>query len=198
LINALEHATRSASDVLRAWQTGELIWRRRIDDITGVAGVVARATPTILDCQSLATAEEVAACVREVPGSEDNHFDAIVALDLATGSLKWSHSMLPFDVWTTSCVFAVAGNEGNCTDPHGEDYDFGQGAIAYTALIDGKPRDLLAAGQKSGIFWAVDPEDGSVVWQTEVGPAGSRSSGAACRRRGPRACRKASPISRRG
>jgi polyvinyl alcohol dehydrogenase (cytochrome) len=127
----------------------------------------------ILDCQALPTPEEVEACVREVPGSEDNHFDAIVALDLTTGSLKWSHTMLPFDVWSTSCVFAIAGNEGNCTNPHGEDYDFGQGAIAYSAIVDGKQRDLLAAGQKSGIFWAVDPDDGSVVWRAEVGPGGS-------------------------
>ena len=127
----------------------------------------------ILDCQALATPEEIAACVREVPGSQDNHFDAIVSLDLTTGKIKWAHSMVPFDVWSTSCVFAIAGNEGNCTTPHGEDYDFGQGVIAYKANIEGTTRELLGVGQKSGIFWAVDPADGAVVWQTEVGPGGS-------------------------
>jgi len=127
----------------------------------------------ILDCQSLPTPEEVAACVREVPGSEDNHFDSIVSLDLQTGRIKWARAMIPFDSWNTSCVFAVPGNETNCTQPHGEDYDFGQGPILYTASIDGRRRELLGAGQKSGVFWAVDPDDGEVVWSTEVGPGGS-------------------------
>jgi polyvinyl alcohol dehydrogenase (cytochrome) len=127
----------------------------------------------ILDCQALPTPTEVEACVREVPGAIDNHFDAVVSLDLSNGKINWAHSLVPFDVWSTSCVYAVPGNEGNCTNPHGEDYDFGQGAIAYSVKLEDQSRELLGAGQKSGIFWALDPADGSVVWQTEVGPGGA-------------------------
>ena len=32
--------------------------------------------------------------------------------------------------------------------------------------------DLLGIGQKSGIYWALDPDNGYVVWQTQVGPGG--------------------------
>ena len=44
--------------------------------------------------------------------------------------------------------------------------------MLYTANIGGAPRDLLAAGQKSGVFWALDPDDGSTLWTTSVGPGG--------------------------
>ena len=35
----------------------------------------------------------------------------------------------------------------------------------------------LGAGQKSGVYWAVDPATGKVVWQTQVGPAGNGGLG---------------------
>ena len=41
-----------------------------------------------------------------------------------------------------------------------------------TRLGDGKPRELLGAGQKSGQFWALDPDTGDVVWVTQTGPGG--------------------------
>ena len=30
--------------------------------------------------------------------------------------------------------------------------------------------DLLGIGQKSGVYWALNPDTGTVVWQTQVGP----------------------------
>jgi polyvinyl alcohol dehydrogenase (cytochrome) len=127
----------------------------------------------ILDCQGLPTPAEVEQCVAEVPGSEHNHFDAIVSLNLRTGAIKWARSMIPFDSWNIACLFSVPGNEGNCTDPKGEDYDFGQGATLYRARLGRRTRQLLGAGQKSGVYWAVDPSNGDVVWSTQVGPGGS-------------------------
>jgi polyvinyl alcohol dehydrogenase (cytochrome) len=127
----------------------------------------------VLDCQGLPTPAEVEQCVREVPGSEHNHFDAIMSLNLRTGAIKWARSMIPFDSWNIACLFSVPGNEGNCTDPKGEDYDFGQGATLYRARIGRRMRQLLGAGQKSGVYWAVDPSNGDVVWSTQVGPGGS-------------------------
>ncbi|HEX7478950.1 MAG TPA: PQQ-binding-like beta-propeller repeat protein [Polyangiales bacterium] len=129
----------------------------------------------VLSCQTLTTPEAVKACVDAAPGSSDNHFDAIVSLDLRSGAIKWAHSMIPYDAWNVACVFSVQGNEGNCAQPAGPDYDFGQGPTLFSVKIKGKDgrRELLGAGQKSGIYWAVDPEDGSVVWNTQVGPGGS-------------------------
>jgi polyvinyl alcohol dehydrogenase (cytochrome) len=127
----------------------------------------------ILDCQSRQTPAEVKSCVDAVPGSAANHFDSIVSLDLRTGSIKWARAMVPFDSWNIACLFAVPGNEENCTVPSGEDFDFGQGAILYNVRSQGRWRQLLGAGQKSGVYWAVNPDDGSVVWSTQVGPGGS-------------------------
>jgi polyvinyl alcohol dehydrogenase (cytochrome) len=36
----------------------------------------------------------------------------------------------------------------------------------------GATRDVVGAGQKSGIYWALDPDTGSVLWQRQVGPGG--------------------------
>ncbi len=32
--------------------------------------------------------------------------------------------------------------------------------------------DLIGIGQKSGVYWALNPDTGTVVWQTQVGPGG--------------------------
>ena len=37
----------------------------------------------------------------------------------------------------------------------------------------GKPRDLVGAGQKSGQYWALDPDTGAVQWVTQAGPGGT-------------------------
>ena len=127
----------------------------------------------ILDCQGAATSDEVKSCVDAVPGSTKNHFDSVLSLDLKTGAIRWSRAMVPFDSWNVSCLFAVAGNEGNCTDPKGEDFDFGQGPTLYTARIQNRSRQVIGAGQKSGYYWALNPDDGNVIWSTHVGPGGS-------------------------
>ena len=33
-------------------------------------------------------------------------------------------------------------------------------------------RELLGIGQKSGVFWTIDPDSGELVWKTIVGPGG--------------------------
>jgi polyvinyl alcohol dehydrogenase (cytochrome) len=98
------------------------------------------------------------------PSSPDNHVDSIVALDLKTGRITWATSTLPADVST------------NFDHVDGPDYDFAQGPMLLTTEIDGRPTPLLGVGQKSGVFWALDPATGNVVWKTEVGP-GSRLGG---------------------
>lgn len=82
--------------------------------------------------------------------------DSVMALDLDTGAVKWSHALghQP-DVWTFS-------------DEQGPDADFGCGANLFT--VNGK--DLVGAGQKSGVYYALDPDTGDVVWVTTVGPGG--------------------------
>ncbi len=120
-------------------------------------------------------------CVGDADGDPDaqracidprNHIDSIVALDLKTGAIRWATAALPFDAWTVACIF---GGGSNCPEPAGPDYDFGQAPALFTVKPSGNgaPRDLVGAGQKSGQFWALDPDTGAVVWVTVAGPGGT-------------------------
>ncbi|HEX7932716.1 MAG TPA: PQQ-binding-like beta-propeller repeat protein [Paraburkholderia sp.] len=91
-------------------------------------------------------------------GAPANLIDSFVALDLKTGKIVWSTRTLPADVST------------NYNHEDGPDYDFGSGPNLFTATIDGEPRRLVGAGQKSGVYWALDPRTGKVVWKSQVGP----------------------------
>ncbi len=90
-----------------------------------------------------------------------DHCESILALDLETGAIKWSTRMVPpgGSVWTVA----------NGKEP---DYDFGGGVNLYQTTINGVARDVVGAGQKSGIYWALDPDTGGILWNTQVGPGG--------------------------
>ncbi|KUM95981.1 hypothetical protein AQI95_42915 [Streptomyces yokosukanensis] len=94
------------------------------------------------------------------PPAEDDHFDSVLALDLRTGKIRWYHHTLTADTW-----MMYEQNQA-------PDFDFGSAANLYTTEIDGKPKDLLGIGQKSGVYYALEPATGKVVWQTQVGPGG--------------------------
>jgi polyvinyl alcohol dehydrogenase (cytochrome) len=89
--------------------------------------------------------------------------DAVLALEVSTGKIIWSKQTTPGDVWNTLC-----STKGDCPGP---DYDYGSSAI-LEKLNDG--RDVLLAGQKSGIVYALDPDHkGAILWQTRVGQGGT-------------------------
>lgn len=96
--------------------------------------------------------------------------DAVMALELKTGHIAWLQQTFPKDVFTSACR-----NGGpNCPPNRGPDYDFGSSALLLRRA-DGK--DVLVAGQKSGMVFALDPDQkGAIVWQTRVGQ-GSTNGG---------------------
>lgn len=97
-------------------------------------------------------------------GEASTTSDAIMALDLQTGDEIWIKQLETGDVWS----FAQMG---------GPDDDFGTNPILYEAEVDGATKNLVAAGQKSGMFWALDREDGTVVWEKELGPGNQLTGG---------------------
>jgi polyvinyl alcohol dehydrogenase (cytochrome) len=109
--------------------------------------------------------DAVRACI-----SPDDHFDSIMALNPNTGAIKWAMHAMPFDAWTVACLPGF--DPTNCPQPAGPDYDFGQGPTLYTVNTPSGKRDLLGAGQKSGQYWAVNPDTGEVIWVTQAGPGG--------------------------
>jgi polyvinyl alcohol dehydrogenase (cytochrome) len=91
---------------------------------------------------------------------------AILALDLATGTLRWSRQMTPSDVFVIGCQ----GTNPNCPETVGPDFDFGASPI-LRSLPNG--RDILLVGQKSGVAYGLDPDrEGAIVWQFRAGQGG--------------------------
>ena len=89
--------------------------------------------------------------------------DAVIAFDLKTGKLRWSRQMPP----STPDVFGCAPGEVNCGERAGPDFDFGASPI-LAHLAGG--RDLIVAGQKSGVVFALDPDKkGEQVWRYRAG-----------------------------
>ena len=96
--------------------------------------------------------------------------DAVLALDLNDGSLRWKFQATANDIFLTGCMFEPQGP--NCPPAYSvnADWDFGA-SIIIAKRTDGS--DILLAGQKSGTLWALDPDhNGKLLWRTDVGPGG--------------------------
>ncbi len=92
--------------------------------------------------------------------------DALLSFDLDTGKILWSHQATADDVYNAGCFPGREQNK-NCSGPTVyRDVDFGASTILATAP-NGK--DLVLAGQKSGSVWAMNPDNGQVVWRTALG-----------------------------
>jgi len=93
--------------------------------------------------------------------------DAIVAMDLETGVIRWSQQAT-LDMFNWGC--GRGGPTGNCPADAGDDVDFGSSPI----LVDvAGGKQMLVAGQKSGMVHGFDPDqNGKIVWQTRIGKGG--------------------------
>jgi outer membrane protein assembly factor BamB len=76
------------------------------------------------------------------------HSDAIHAIDLASGMVKWVKQVRGGDTWS------LTGGAG------GEDTDFGANPI----IADVNGKKIVADGDKGSAFWALDRDTGTVLW----------------------------------
>jgi polyvinyl alcohol dehydrogenase (cytochrome) len=99
---------------------------------------------------------------------KENGSDAIIALDLASGKVKWRNQVTQSDSFLMGCY---RGGTANCPSVMGPDHDFGASPILFT-LRNGK--DIILAGQKSGVAFGMDPDqDGKTIWHNKVGNGGA-------------------------
>jgi polyvinyl alcohol dehydrogenase (cytochrome) len=106
----------------------------------------------------------------------DNYTESVLALDLDTGRVKWARKLHNYGAWTFACdpdlLPWVPVYEPNCQDLDSLDFDFGQAPMLVKKELSGLPYDMLGVGQKSGVFFTFDPDDGSDIWATRIGPGG--------------------------
>ena len=95
--------------------------------------------------------------------------DAIMALTMDTGEIKWITQTLAGDAWNIACMDPSPEAHVACPESNGPDLDFGSSPI-LTELEDG--RHVLLAGQKSGQLYALEPATGEIWWQIQVADSG--------------------------
>ncbi|GAB1263247.1 outer membrane protein assembly factor BamB family protein [Aurantivibrio infirmus] len=101
------------------------------------------------------------------------HTDAILAIDLKDGSIRWSFQATANDIYLAGCRRGGLNCESEENTVY-RDVDFGASMILATRP-DGT--DVVLGGQKSGTLWALDPDkNGEVIWQQQFG-LGSASGG---------------------
>jgi polyvinyl alcohol dehydrogenase (cytochrome) len=155
--------------------TGKVIWNSYVipeepkptkkssvgTQLYGPAGAAVWSSPT-LDLKRKLIYVGTGDSYTDVPTASS---DSIVALDMKTGAIKWVSQGTANDNFVVGCR---TPGVGNCPSPMGPDYDFGSSTI-LRKLPDGK--QVLLAGQKSGMFYALDPDHGGkTLWKLQVGP----------------------------
>src|SRR6266540_5599978 len=63
-----------------------------------------------------------------------NYTDAIMALDMDTGAVRWSTGVQGFDDWNVACIPGLP-NPNACPQHPGPDFDFGLGPNLFTVNI---------------------------------------------------------------
>jgi polyvinyl alcohol dehydrogenase (cytochrome) len=154
---------------------GSIVWKTYLVDEPRKTGTTSVGTPTFgpsgAGVWSAPTIDAGRGVLYVATGDNYSHpatptSDAVVALEIKTGRIVWAQQTTPNDVYNSSC-----GSKGaNCPEDAGPDHDFGSSVIL---LRTPAARDILVAGQKSGMVYGLDPDaNGKVVWQTRVGKGG--------------------------
>jgi polyvinyl alcohol dehydrogenase (cytochrome) len=160
--------------------TGEIVWKTYTMDeaqprglsaegvqLYGPSGAGIWSAPTIDPDRGLLYTATGNAYGDPAPATSD----AVLAMDLGSGKIVWVNQLTPGDAFIGGCDNVVSPN---CPEVLGPDFDFSASPI-LTATASG--RELLVIPQKSGMAYALDPNNqGRLVWEYRVNE-GSRSGG---------------------
>jgi polyvinyl alcohol dehydrogenase (cytochrome) len=155
--------------------TGEVVWKtytvpepqRRGTSTTGVplwgpAGVGIWSAPTVDPERGMI----YAATGNGYADPPQPTADAVIALDIESGEIQWVNQLLPGDTWIGGCQ--PGSDNPNCPQDIGPDFDFSASPLLATTSSG---RDLLVVPQKSGMAYALDPDnEGETVWEYRAGP----------------------------
>lgn len=123
------------------------------------AGAAIWAAPTIDAARGLLYVATGNAYTEPAPPTSD----AVLALSLDSGAIRWVSQVTPNDTYVIGC----RPDNDNCPDDVGPDFDFGNSPMLRT-LAGG--RRVLVIGQKSGVAYGLDPDNkGAVLWRYRAG-----------------------------
>jgi polyvinyl alcohol dehydrogenase (cytochrome) len=92
--------------------------------------------------------------------------DAVIALDMDTGRIRWVNQPFPNDVWAGGCRPENPDNP-NCPEKLGPDHDFSMSPVLAKRS---NGQDILIVQQKAGMAYAFDPDkQGALLWQYRTG-----------------------------
>jgi polyvinyl alcohol dehydrogenase (cytochrome) len=98
--------------------------------------------------------------------------DSIIAFDMVSGKIRWISQVAENDVWNGSCR-RPDRSQLVCPDADAPDADVSSSPI----LVDNSGRQMILSGNKSGMLYALDPDQqGKVIWKQSTGK-GSTSGG---------------------
>ncbi|MEM4334552.1 MAG: PQQ-binding-like beta-propeller repeat protein [Candidatus Caldarchaeum sp.] len=69
---------------------------------------------------------------------------SILAMNIENGQLVWGVSTMPHDIWDYDCAWSVL--------------------FLKDVIIGGQRRDAVIKGCKNGVVYALNPDDGSLIW----------------------------------
>ncbi|PIA57191.1 hypothetical protein AQUCO_00600135v1 [Aquilegia coerulea] len=97
-----------------------------------------------------------------------------MAFDLDNGSIKWYRQLGGYDVWFRACNDVTTPG---CAPGPNPDADFGEAPMMLITNVNGTQMDIVAIVQKSGYAWALDCNNGHIIWSTVAGPGGTGGGG---------------------
>ncbi|KAG5522396.1 hypothetical protein RHGRI_034544 [Rhododendron griersonianum] len=124
-------------------------------------GNLYNAPPEVLACQAKQNNQTTKPSQPDQCIGPDVNFDSIMAFDLDSGKIVWARQLGGYDVFYFACL--VPGNP-DCPPGPNLDADFGEAPLLVTAFVKGRMVDVVVAVQKSGFAWALDRDNGDIIW----------------------------------
>ena len=108
----------------------------------------------------------------EQPGS---YAKSIVAFDLRTGTPRWSYRVQGHAPWLQACGNQALPVTWCAPESDGEKWDIGGSGVNVMRLrMNGRWRNVVGAGEKSGVYTLLDARTGEFIWDSLIGPGGDQ------------------------
>lgn len=89
------------------------------------------------------------------------NFNSFVALEMDSGKIARARQLGGYDVFYFACL---QPNSPDCPPGPNLSADFAEAPMLLTIIVNGTVQDVAVAVQKSGFAWALNRDNGNIVW----------------------------------